>query len=78
MTHLDDFEDCDPKQTAGTKRGKLRNEEGLGFTKSSPIQTQLIYLKMAAKLKTHLLQQILLLAKDYRIMNRSTLQFFKY
>ena len=78
MTHLDCFQDSDPNQAAGTKRGKLRRDQGMGYTKSSPVQTKLRYLKIAAKLDINLLQQILLFAKDYRFRKRSTTEDFNF
>jgi len=78
MTHLDCFQDIDSNQSAGTKRGRLRKEQGIGYTNSSPIQTKLRYLKIATKLDIHLLQQILLFAKDYRLRKRSMTEDFNF
>lgn len=50
----------------------------MGYTKSSPVQTKLRYLKIAAKLDINLLQQILLFAKDYRLRKRSMTEDFDF
>ena len=67
MTHLDCFKDDNPFKAAGTRRHKLRRENGFHFTKNSPIQTKLRYLKVASKLQLHHLSQILYFCKEYRI-----------
>jgi len=70
MTHLDCFKDNNLNGSAGRKRERLRRENGFHFTKNSPIQTKLRYLKIASKLQLHRLQQILYFCKEYRIRNR--------
>ena len=69
MTHLDCFKDTNLNGTAGRKRERLRRENGFHFTKNSPIQTKLRYLRIASKLQLHRLQQILYFCKEYRIRN---------
>ena len=69
LTGLDCFKDIDQNGSAGIRRGRLRQEKGFHFTKSWPIQTKLRYLKVTAKVKLHLLKQILYFCKDYRFKN---------
>jgi len=67
MTHLDCFKDNNLNGSAGVRRGRLRRENGFHFTKNSPIQTKLRYLKVASKLQLFRLKQILYFCKEYRI-----------
>jgi len=78
MMELECYQDCNTNKTAGTKRNKLRKEQGLHFTKGSLIQTKLRYLKIAAKINKHILQQILLFAKDYRLRNKKSMEDFDF
>jgi len=78
MTDLECYQDCNKNRTAGTKRNKLRKEQGLHFTKGSPIQTKLRYLKIAAKINSHHLHQILTFAKDYRLRGRTSTKDFDF
>ena len=78
MTHLDCFKDNNINGTAGVKRGRLRREKGFHFTKNSPIQTKLRYLKVASKLQLYRLNQILYFCKEYRIRNSNSKQDFDF
>jgi len=71
MTHMDCFEDNNSNGSAGTIRHKLRQEKGFHFSKNSPSQSKLRYLKIASKVQLHLLKQILYFCKEYRIRGSS-------
>ena len=72
MTQLEYFSDANLNQAAGSRRNRLRKEKGFHFTKSWPIPTKLRYLKVATKVKLHLLKQVLYFCKEYGFKNRST------
>jgi len=73
MTQLECYSDVNQNKSAGNQRNRLRKEKGFHFTKSWPIQTKLRYLKVATKLKLHLLKQVLYFCKEYKnFKNRNT------
>ena len=78
MTHLDCFKDTSLNGTAGIKRGRLRRENGFHFTKNSPIQTKLRYLRVASRLQLHRLKQVLYFCKEYRIRNSNSEKDFDF
>ena len=78
MTHLDCYKDKNLNGSAGRKRERLRRENGFHFTKNSPIQTKLRYLKVASKLQLHRLHQILYFCKEYRIRNTNADKDFDF
>ena len=69
MSKLELYQDTNSNGSAGTKRHKLRSEKGFHFSKNSPTQTKLRYLKTASKVQLHLLKQILYFCKEYSIRN---------
>jgi len=69
LTGMDCFKDHNQNSSAGIRRGRLRQEKGFHFTKSWPIPSKLRYLKVTAKVKIHLLKQILYFCRDYRFKN---------
>ena len=71
MTQLECYSDVNLNKSAGSRRDRLRKEKGFHFSKSWPIPTKLRYLKIAAKVKLHLLKQVLYFCKEYKIKNRS-------
>jgi len=71
MTQLECYSDVNQNKSAGNRRNRLRKETGFHFTKSWPIPTKLRYLKIATKLKLHLLKQILYFCKEYRFKKRN-------